>query len=208
MWLVHQQPTLILCAVWQQQTAYSIHAAMHVLTDAMLDSVRFVASLCSQVSDAIQLSRRTLAKIQQNLMWAFGYNVISIPLAAGALLPSMGICLTPSISGALMGLSSVMVVGNSLLLQWEMHEEFRKKDQAILAAAAARAAATAATSSASGASVVIDMSNAGADRAGAQATNVKPLGEGVSKAQVLASMAASSGMGDAGTKRAPADRNE
>lgn len=57
-------------------------------------------------------------------MWAFGYNLISIPLAAGALLPSLGICLTPSISGALMGMSSVMVVGNSLLLQLEMHRDF------------------------------------------------------------------------------------
>lgn len=174
------------------------------------DVFGFVASLRLQVSDAIQLSRRTLAKIQQNLMWAFGYNVISIPLAAGALLPSMGICLTPSISGALMGLSSVMVVGNSLLLQWEMHEEFRKKDQAILAAASTRAAATASTSSAGGASVVIDMSNAdiGAEGAGEQVTNVVPFAQGMSKAQVLASMAASAGMGDAGNKRAPADRNE
>ena len=78
----------------------------------------------TQVSDAIHLSRRTLAKIKQNLAWAFGYNVISIPLAAGVLLPTMGICLTPSISGALMGMSSVMVVGNSLLLQLEMQRDF------------------------------------------------------------------------------------
>ncbi|GAX75471.1 hypothetical protein CEUSTIGMA_g2914.t1 [Chlamydomonas eustigma] len=80
-----------------------------------------------QVSDAIHLSKRTLDKIKQNLVWAFGYNLISIPLAAGALLPSLGICLTPSISGALMGLSSVLVVGNSLLLQVEMHQS--KKEE-------------------------------------------------------------------------------
>eukprot|EP00198_Chlamydomonas_reinhardtii_P013234 XP_001702571.1 heavy metal transporting ATPase [Chlamydomonas reinhardtii] len=73
----------------------------------------------SQVADAVHLAKRTLAKINQNLVWAFGYNVIAIPLAAGALLPAAGICLTPSISGALMGLSSLAVVGNSLLLQWE-----------------------------------------------------------------------------------------
>ena len=83
-----------------------------------------VSSAPPQVSDAVHLSRRTLAKIKQNLVWAFGYNLISIPLAAGALLPSLGICLTPSISGALMGMSSVMVVGNSLLLQLEMHRDF------------------------------------------------------------------------------------
>lgn len=68
----------------------------------------------------MDLSKRTLAKIQQNLVWAFGYNAVGIPLAAGALLPSMGIALTPSLSGALMGLSSLAVMGNSLLLQLEM----------------------------------------------------------------------------------------
>lgn len=75
-----------------------------------------------QVSDAIHLSKKTMEKIKQNLAWAFGYNLVGIPLAAGALLPSMGIALTPSISGALMGLSSVMVVGNSLLLQLEANK--------------------------------------------------------------------------------------
>ena len=88
----------------------------------------------SQVSDAIHLSRRTLAKIKQNLVWAFGYNVIAIPLAAGALLPALGVCLTPSISGALMGMSSVMVVGNSLLLQLEVQRDFAARTQATIAA--------------------------------------------------------------------------
>ncbi len=83
----------------------------HLLTSCSASCV------VGQVSDAIHLSRKTLDKIRQNLAWAFGYNAISIPLAAGVLLPTMGICLTPSISGALMGLSSVMVVSNSLLLQ-------------------------------------------------------------------------------------------
>jgi hypothetical protein len=72
------------------------------------------------VSDAIHLSRRTLSKIRQNLTWAFGYNAIGIPLAAGALLPSLGVALTPSLSGALMGLSSLAVMGNSLLLHLEV----------------------------------------------------------------------------------------
>ena len=52
-----------------------------------------------QVLDAIQLGHATFNKIRQNLWWAFGYNLVGIPLAAGALLPSMGIALTPSISG-------------------------------------------------------------------------------------------------------------
>ena len=54
-----------------------------------------------QVLDAVQLSQATFRKIRQNLWWAFGYNLIGIPLAAGALLPSAGIVLTPSISGGL-----------------------------------------------------------------------------------------------------------
>lgn len=53
----------------------------------------------SQVLDAVQLSQATFAKIKQNLGWAFGYNIIGIPLAAGALLPSAGIALTPTVSG-------------------------------------------------------------------------------------------------------------
>jgi Cu2+-exporting ATPase len=72
------------------------------------------------VCDAIELSRKTLAKIQQNLGWAFCYNLVGIPLAAGALLPSHGLALTPSISGALMGFSSLAVMANSLLLQLEV----------------------------------------------------------------------------------------
>jgi Cu2+-exporting ATPase len=73
----------------------------------------------SQVLDAIVVSQATMAKIRQNLAWAFGYNLIGVPVAAGALLPSLGIALTPSVSGALMGLSSLAVMGNSLLLRQE-----------------------------------------------------------------------------------------
>ena len=62
-----------------------------------------------QVLDAIQLSQATFNKIRQNLWWAFGYNLVGIPLAAGALLPSMGVALTPSISGA-----SLLLLGSSL----------------------------------------------------------------------------------------------
>eukprot|EP00878_Enallax_costatus_P045177 GHUV01054157.1.p1 GENE.GHUV01054157.1~~GHUV01054157.1.p1 ORF type:complete len:192 (-),score=69.59 GHUV01054157.1:98-646(-) len=73
-----------------------------------------------QVADAIELSKKTLRKIQQNLGWAFCYNIVGIPLAAGVLLPKYGIALTPSISGALMGVSSLAVMANSLLLQLEV----------------------------------------------------------------------------------------
>ena len=53
-----------------------------------------------QVLDVLQLSRATLRKIQQNMWWAAGYNLIGIPLAAGAALPFTGLALTPSMSGA------------------------------------------------------------------------------------------------------------
>jgi Cu2+-exporting ATPase len=71
----------------------------------------------SQVVDCISLGKATLSKIKQNLAWALIYNVIGIPLAAGALLPSMGIALNPSAAGGMMAFSSVAVVSNSLLLR-------------------------------------------------------------------------------------------
>ncbi len=69
------------------------------------------------VADAIELSRKTLGKIRQNLFWAFFYNVLGIPLAAGALFPAYGIVLKPIFAAAAMSLSSVSVVGNALLLK-------------------------------------------------------------------------------------------
>jgi P-type Cu+ transporter len=66
---------------------------------------------------AIQLSRRTMRIIRQNLAWAFGYNVLAIPIAAGALYPLFGVRLSPMLAGAAMALSSVSVVTNSLRLK-------------------------------------------------------------------------------------------
>ncbi|MBL8001267.1 MAG: heavy metal translocating P-type ATPase [Flavobacteriales bacterium] len=67
---------------------------------------------------AIQLSRRTVSLIRQNLFWAFIYNIIGIPIAAGVLYPINGFLLDPMIAGAAMALSSVSVVSNSLRLRW------------------------------------------------------------------------------------------
>lgn len=71
----------------------------------------------SDVVKALQLARSTMAKVRQNLAWAFGYNLIVLPIAAGALLPGFGLQLTPPLAALLMALSSITVVVNALLLQ-------------------------------------------------------------------------------------------
>jgi Cu2+-exporting ATPase len=68
------------------------------------------------VVEALLLARRTIAKVRQNLAWAFGYNLIVLPIAAGALLPGFGVMLSPPMAALLMATSSVTVVVNALLL--------------------------------------------------------------------------------------------
>ncbi len=77
------------------------------------------------VVEAFRLSQFTLRKIRQNLFWAFGYNIVALPVAAGALLPSLGFALSPALAGALMAFSSVSVVTNSLLLRRLSHPRCR-----------------------------------------------------------------------------------
>src|SRR5581483_10057160 len=69
------------------------------------------------VPEAIELARRTMRVMKQNLGWAFGYNAIGIPIAAGALYPAWGVLLSPPMAAAAMALSSVTVVSNSLRLR-------------------------------------------------------------------------------------------
>jgi len=78
-----------------------------------------ISSDLSQLPKALRLSGQTVKTIRQNLFWAFIYNLIGIPVAAGVLYPVNGFLLNPMIAGAAMALSSVSVVLNSLRLQWK-----------------------------------------------------------------------------------------
>lgn len=70
------------------------------------------------VVNGIGISRQTLRNIRQNLFWAFGYNVLLIPIAAGVLYPFYGLLLSPILAASAMAISSVMVVSNALRLRW------------------------------------------------------------------------------------------
>ena len=69
------------------------------------------------VVDALLIARRTMAKVRQNLIWAFGYNLVVLPIAAGVLLPRFGLLLSPPLAALLMATSSITVVLNALLLE-------------------------------------------------------------------------------------------
>ena len=93
--------------------------ALHSGTDVAMETAEIVLmrDRLTDVVESIQLSRATFNKIRQNLFWAFAYNTLGIPLAAGVLFPSFGFVLSPSGAAALMAFSSVSVVSNSLLLR-------------------------------------------------------------------------------------------
>jgi Cu2+-exporting ATPase len=93
--------------------------AMHSGTDVAAETAGIILmrDRLSDVVEAIHLSQATFNKIRQNLFWALVYNLLGIPIAAGILLPSLGIVLSPATAGAFMAFSSVSVVTNSLLLR-------------------------------------------------------------------------------------------
>ena len=93
--------------------------AMGSGTDVVLETADMVLMKndLRHVADALRLSRATLRNIRQNLFWAFGYNVVGIPIAAGLLVPFGGPALHPMLAAAAMALSSVSVITNSLRLR-------------------------------------------------------------------------------------------
>jgi len=96
-----------------------IGIAMGNGTDIAMESapITLIKGDLGKIVTAINLSRKTVKIIRQNLFWAFFYNIISIPVAAGILYPFTGFLLNPMIAGAAMAFSSVSVVTNSLRLK-------------------------------------------------------------------------------------------
>jgi Cu2+-exporting ATPase len=99
----------------------NVSIAMGKGSDIAMDVAKMtiISSDLAKIPEAIQLSKSTVKTIKQNLFWAFIYNLIGIPIAAGILYPINGFLLNPMIAGAAMALSSVSVVSNSLWLKYK-----------------------------------------------------------------------------------------
>ena len=82
-----------------------------------VELVTILSSDLLRIPEAVRLSQLTIRTIRENLFWAFIYNIIAVPVAAGVLYPVNGFLLNPMIGGAAMALSSVSVVTNSLRLR-------------------------------------------------------------------------------------------
>ncbi len=102
-------------ALVQADVGISLSSGTDIAAEAA--DVVLMGNQLINVVEALNLGHETVAKIRQNLAWAFAYNLVGIPAAAGVLLPTYGFSLSPAIAGGLMAFSSVTVVVNSLLLK-------------------------------------------------------------------------------------------
>ena len=104
----------------QALAAADVGIAMGRGTDVAMDvaQVTLMGNDLRRIAEAFSLSRQTVGMIRQNLFWAFIYNLVCIPLAAGALYAVTDFQITPMWASALMAMSSVSVVLNSLRLKW------------------------------------------------------------------------------------------
>ncbi|MBI5452935.1 heavy metal translocating P-type ATPase [Candidatus Gottesmanbacteria bacterium] len=99
--------------------AANVGIAMGTGTDVAIEAadITLINKNLASVAGAIQLSKKTMRTIKINLFWAFGYNIVLVPVAAGVLYPFFGILLSPIFASFAMAMSSISVVGNSLLLK-------------------------------------------------------------------------------------------
>jgi Cu+-exporting ATPase len=93
--------------------------AMGTGSDVAIESapVTLVKGDLRGIARALLLSRATMRNIRQNLVFAFGYNALGVPIAAGVLYPALGLLLSPALASLAMSLSSVSVIGNALRLR-------------------------------------------------------------------------------------------
>ncbi len=110
-------------ALAQSDVGISLHSGTDVAQETA--QIVLMRNQLADIVESIRLSRATFNKIRQNLFWAFAYNSIGIPIAAGVLLPKFGILLHPAAAAAMMAFSSLSVVTNSLLLRSQFSASHR-----------------------------------------------------------------------------------
>ena len=105
-------------------TQADVGIAIGTGTDVAIESsdITLISGDLDGIPKAISLSKSTMKNIKQNLFWAFAYNAVLIPLAAGLFYASNGILLDPVIAAGLMSVSTLTVVGNSMRLNWYKYD--------------------------------------------------------------------------------------